>query len=77
MQNDQSVCRKYFDLTDFAQLTFRSQKMAYKGKKKLMPPWIFQKVLMRIKFLIWNGLMHITGLTDFSFTKCNNIYKQK
>ena len=34
MQNDQSGCRKYFDLTDFAQLTFRSQKMAYKEKKK-------------------------------------------
>ena len=27
-------CRKYFDLTDFAQLTFRSQKNGLKRKKK-------------------------------------------
>ena len=50
-------CRKYFDLTDFAQLTFRSQKNGFKRKKNLMPHWIFQKVLMRNKFVIWNGLI--------------------
>ena len=56
MQNDQSGCRKYFVLTDFAQFTFRSQKNGLKMEKNLMPHWIFQKVLMRNTFLILNGL---------------------
>ena len=34
-------------------------KRKKKKKKNRMPHWIFQKVLMRNKFLIWNGLMLI------------------
>ena len=51
-------CRKYFDLTDFAQLTFRSEKWIKKGgKKKPHASLDFSKSTNEKQ--VWNGLRYI------------------
>ena len=46
-----------------------------KKKKKRMPHWIFQKVVMRNKFLTWNGLTMSRGCTVLVYFSIYHMYE--